>query len=71
MEMLVTSYCSGSRFTVSHIKRDFNTWADDLSKGLVDEFSPALRHHFDLADDHMWYLWPQLRKLGGEGALES
>ena len=64
MEMALTSYFADAHFTVSHVKRDHNEWADQLSKEVTEGFSPNLRHHWSWDDDSMWWIWPTLRDHG-------
>ena len=64
MELALTSYFSKASFTVSHVNRVHNKWADQLSKGDLQGFSPSLRHTWDWEDDSQWLLWPALRDDG-------
>ena len=64
MELVLTSYFAEAHFTLSHVKRDSNEWADQLSKGDTGDFSPALRRHWSWDDDTMWHVWPGLRDHG-------
>ena len=61
MEMVLTTYFAQAHFTVSHVKRDNNEWADQLSKRDFSGFDPRHRQDFNWENDKDWWLWPQLR----------
>ena len=60
MELALTSHFAKAHFTVSHVKRDHNEWADALSKRQFAGFSPQLRVDFDLEDSRNWWIWSVL-----------
>ena len=64
MGLALTCHFADAHFTVSHIKRDQNEWADQLSKEVTGDFSPALRCDWSWDDDSVWQLWPTLRDQG-------
>jgi hypothetical protein len=64
MELALTCHFADAHFTVSHVKRDQNEWADQLSKEVTGDFSPALCRDWSWEDDSVWRLWPVLRDQG-------
>ena len=67
MELALTSHQSDAFISISHVKREHNQWADDLSNDITDGFDPRKRHHFDLNDDTNWWIWHELKKENPQG----
>ena len=61
METMITCQYANTRLAVSHVKRDHNTWADQLTNNKVEGFDPALRIHPDITDDNRWWIWHELK----------
>ena len=41
MDICTESTLTGCIPAISHVKRNYNTWADDLSNNLMDGFDPS------------------------------
>ena len=63
MELPPTNQHCGAPPQVTHVKREFNEWADALTNQPPDfvGFDPANRYHFDLTEDRHWHLWQHLK----------
>ena len=61
MEFLTSCAAVGVWPKVSHIKREHNQWADDLTKGLLSSFNPSLRYSPSL-DPSFFLLCQPLRQ---------
>ena len=62
--MCIRDSYTGAVVTADHVKRNFNTWADDLSKKLTDGFDENKRRHLDITDDNIWMIWSKLKDQG-------
>ena len=61
MELAITAQQADACISVSHVKREHNKWADQLSNGDTKGFDKNKRHHFDLNDQTNWWIWHELR----------
>lgn len=63
MELFLQAADFGTQLFASHVKRDFNTWADDLVNDELDGFDPAKRVDW-LERKAEWVVLPYLMVLG-------
>ena len=61
LEPQLACYYSDAVVTASHVKREFNEWADALSKQNTEGFNPALRRHMDITAEGNWITWQLLK----------
>ena len=59
MELCVHAHEYACTPGISHVKRDLNTWADDLSNSITHEFDPSKQIDLDAIPD-FWLVLPQL-----------
>ena len=61
LELQLTCHFSDAIVVASHVKREYNQWADALSKRDHTGFNPALRRHFDITAEDNWITWQTLK----------
>ena len=64
MELFLQAADFGTQLYASHVKREFNTWADDLVNDKLDGFDPAKRIDWQ-ERSAAWIILPYLMVLGG------
>ena len=61
LELQLACHFSDAVVVASHVKREFNQWADALSKQDTQGFNPALRRHMNIDEDGHWLTWHTLK----------
>ena len=67
MELMSVSARNGVWPRISHVKREYNTWADDLTENKTEGFNPKHRWHPKLHKYFLNVLHKLLDASGGDG----